>query len=94
MVNTSSGTISFRIGKFKFDVPADAKANTLAAATDGDPLSHFAIRKATTLTGPPRAKTAYLVTDAPESAIRRKGNTVTITPPEGGEVHLFEIVWR
>lgn len=94
MANASPGTVSFRIGKFKFDVPADAKANTLAATADGDPLSHFTISKATTFTGPKHAKAAYLVTDAPEDAVRREGNTVTLTPAEGGTLHLFEIIWR
>ncbi|NWK55438.1 beta-N-acetylglucosaminidase domain-containing protein [Verrucomicrobiaceae bacterium N1E253] len=94
MLNPSSTTLEFRIEKFKFDVPADAKSNSISAATDGDPTSYYTINKAETFTGPAKAKQAYILTDAPETAIKRNGNQVTITPPKEGKLHLFEILWR
>ncbi len=94
MINASDRNIEFRIQKFKFDVPQDAKHNTVSAATDGDITSAYRINKKETLSGPSNARVAYLVTDAPDSAIERKGNQVTITPPKDSSVQLFEIVWR
>lgn len=94
MSNHSSQTIEFRIEKFKFDIPANAKGNSLAASADGDPTSFYTISKPETLTGPAEAKKAYLLSDAPEEAIQRNGNKITITPPKGGKVHLFEIIWK
>jgi hyaluronoglucosaminidase len=94
LVNHSSKPVEFRIDKFKFDVPADARDNSIAAATDGNPATYYTLESPQTFTGPAAAKASYLVTNAPESAVRKRGNTVTITPPSGGSVRVFEIVWR
>lgn len=94
MVNRSEAAIDFRIERFKFDVPEDARHNSILAAADGDPLTAYTIREKESFTGPDGARAAFLVTDAPEAAITRKGNTVTLSPSKGDELHLFEIVWR
>lgn len=94
LVNSSNAPLEFRINQFKFDVPADAKDNSANAAMDGDPSSFYTITAAETFSGPATATTAFLLSDAPESAIVRKGNKVTVTPAKGGKIRVFEIIWR
>ena len=94
MVNILKETIEFRIEKFKFDVPADAKGSSVAAATDGDPMSFYEVTKKQTFTGPAKAKSAYILSDAPKSAIKKSRNKVTIDPASNGKVRVFEIIWR
>ncbi len=94
LVNQSAATVEFRMDQFKFDVPADARENSVEACTDGDATTFYTVSVAQTFTGPATAKTAYLVSDASETAVNRSGNAFTVTPPQGGVVRLFEIIWR
>lgn len=94
LVNNSSKGVEFRINQFKFDVPADAQDNSIAAVTDGNPGTFYTLNSPQTFTGPTTAKSAFLVINAPDSAIKKVGNKVTIIPPQGGKVRVFEIVWR
>lgn len=94
LVNESPKTVEFRINQFKFDVPADAQDNSLAAATDGNPATFYTLDSPQTFTGPATAKSAFLVTNAPAGAIKKSVNKVTVTPPQGGKVRVFEIIWR
>lgn len=94
LVNQSGASVEFRIEQFKFDVPSDARENSVVACTDGDAATFYIVSAAQTFTGPATAKTAYLVSDAPETAIQKSGNQFTVTPPRGGGVRLFEIIWR
>lgn len=94
LVNNSSKTVEFRINQFKFDVPADAQDNSLAAATDGNPGSYYTLDSSQTFTGPATAKSSFLVTNAPDGAIKKSGNKVTVTPLQGGKARVFEIIWR
>lgn len=94
LVNHSAATVEFRVDQFKFDVPADARENSVEASTDGDATTFYTVSAPQTFTGPDTAKTAYLLSDASETAIRKSGNTFTVIPPEGGVVRLFEIIWR
>ena len=97
LVNKSTKLVEFRIDKFKFDVPDGAKASSggsIRAVTDGNLASFFTITKQQTFTGPVEAKTAYVLSDAADSAIKKSGNKVTVKPSQGGEVRLFEIIWR
>jgi len=94
LVNSSEKPIEFRIEKFKFDVPDGAAANPVAATQDGDPTSFYTIDQPQTLTGPKDAKKAIVLSDAPASAIQQNGNQVTITPPAGGKVRIFEVLWQ
>ncbi len=94
LVNTSAKTVEFRINQFKFDVPADAQDNSIAAATDGNPATFYTLDAPQTFTGPATAKSSFLVTNASDGSIKKSGNKVTITPSQGGSTRVFEIIWR
>ena len=92
--NVSKKGIEFRIEKFKFDIPKDASDNSEAAMTDGDPISFYTLSEQKVFTGPAGAKKAFIISDAPKSALRQQGNKLTVTPKNGESVRVFEIIWR
>lgn len=94
MFNNSEKTVEFRIDKFKFDVPAGAKSNSIEATVDGDPTSFYTLTAKEIFTGPAKAKNSYILTDAPKSAIKKSGNKITIDPSSKGQVRVYEIIWR
>lgn len=94
LVNQSSKTVEFRIEKFKFDIPAGAKNNSVSASTDGDPTTFYTVTAQETFTGPANARTGYVLSDAPKKSVKKSGNKITVKPPRGGKVRLFEIIWK
>ncbi|SHK19616.1 hyaluronoglucosaminidase [Rubritalea squalenifaciens DSM 18772] len=94
LVNTSQETAEFRINQLKFDIPEDAKENSLAATEDGNPATYFTMENEQTFTGPDKATKAFFITDAPKEAIKQDGNKLTISPAAGSKAHVFEIIWR
>ena len=92
--NVSKKGIEFRIEKFKFDIPKDASDNSEAAMTDGDPISFYTLSEQKVFTGPAGAKKAFIISDAPKSALRQQGNKLTVIPKNGESVRVFEIIWR
>ena len=94
-INTSAKPIDVRMNQFKFDIPADARMNSAAAMTDGDPRSGFEISKKTTIpAGKPGAKKAYVLSSDPERVKTLPNGSVEVSPAKDKSVKIFEIIWK
>lgn len=95
-VNPTNQTFTFRINMFKFDVPAEAKANSKGAAQDGDPMSSYIVEQQDEFVGPAHGKNASVLTDQPQCVkVVKEGKQVKVRVKAGETpVHVFEIIWR
>lgn len=93
--NTSGKGFDIKLSQFKFDVPREAKVNSLAALTDGNPRTTYVVEKKTTLQ-PPRAgtKKAYVLASAPECVKTLSSGAVEVSPKKDKPVKIYEIIWK
>ena len=88
LINVSDAPAEFRINLFKFDVPADAKANSREALFDGDLASSFLITEPMTF-DEPKGKTLYVISDAEK--IERGNGTCTVPASPERPVRIHEV---
>ncbi len=97
--NRGGKAFSARVEQFKFDVPEGAKVNAKGAALDGDPTTYYTVRGTESFVGPEKAKTAIVLTDAPEKNVTKTldGSRLKVTVKgagKSGAANVFEIVWK
>lgn len=90
LVNKSPAPVEFRISLFKFDVPADSKANTREAMTDGDLSSYCTLTAPETFTAD-EGETIHVITDAP-TLTRTSPNEITVPASPQTPVRVFEVL--
>ena len=88
LINVSDAPAEFRINLFKFDVPADAKANSREALFDGDLASSFLITEPMTF-DEPKGKTLYVISDAEK--VERGDGTCTVPASPERPVRIHEV---
>ncbi|MGN0834549.1 MAG: beta-N-acetylglucosaminidase domain-containing protein [Candidatus Spyradosoma sp.] len=89
LANRSPKPVEFRINQLKFDVPADSKANTREAMTDGDLFSFYTLTETETFTAD-EDETLHVITDV---GFRQTApNEITVPASPDAPARVFEIL--